>query len=237
VVFTAGDNAYNSGSATEFNTCYGPTWGRQKDRTRPVPGNHEYGTANASGYFNYFGPVAGQPGQGWYSYNLGAWHVIVLNSNCSSVGGCQSGSAQEKWLRADLAASGAPCTVAMWHHPRFNSGTSHGNDTEVGPLWNALYDAGADVVVDGHEHVYERFAPQRPDGTADPAHGIREITVGTGGAGSYTFGTPQPNSLVRSAPNGVLKLTLRAGSYDWNFIPVAGQTFTDSGSADCHGRP
>jgi hypothetical protein len=236
-VFTAGDNAYDSGSASEFASCYAPTWGSQKDRTRPAPGNHEYETPNAAGYFNYFGPVAGTPGQGWYSYNLGTWHVVVLNSNCSSVGGCGPGSPQEQWLRAELAASSAQCTVAIWHHPRFNSGTVHGNDAAVGPLWNALYDNGAELVIDGHEHVYERFAPQRPDGTADPAFGIRQITAGTGGAATYTFGAAQPDSQVRAAPNGVLKLTLRPGGYDWNFIPVAGQTFTDSGSGTCHDKP
>ena len=237
VVFTTGDNVYSSGTVSEFSNCYGPTWGRHKDRTRPVPGNHDYGTSGASGYFNYFGPVAGQAGKGWYSYDLGAWHVVVLNSNCSSIGGCGAGSAQEQWLRADLAASRAQCTVAMWHHPRFSSGSTHGNNTAVGPLWDALYDYGADLVVNGHEHVYERFGPQRPDATADKASGIRQITVGTGGAGSYAFRTAQPNSEVRGAPNGVLKLTLRANSYDWNFLPVAGQTFSDSGSGSCHGRP
>ncbi|HVW33425.1 MAG TPA: metallophosphoesterase, partial [Acidimicrobiia bacterium] len=237
VVFTAGDNAYSSGSASEYKNCYDATWGSQKYRTRPSPGNHEYNTTGAAGYFGYFGAVAGQPGQGWYSYDLGAWHVVVLNSNCSSVGGCQAGSAQEKWLRADLAASPAACTVAIWHHPRFNSGKVHGNDTAVGPLWDDLYANGADLVLSGHEHVYERFAPQTPSGVADPAHGIRQFTVGTGGGGAYTFGTIQPNSEKRAAPNGVLQLTLRATGYDWNFIPVAGQTFTDSGTGACHGKP
>lgn len=238
VVFTAGDNAYGNGTASEFSNCYGPTWGRHKDRTRPAPGNHDYGTSGGSGYFNYFGPVVGSPGQGWYSYDLGAWHVIVLNSNCSSVGGCGAGSPQEQWLRADLAASSARCTVAIWHHPRFNSGRAHGNNTAVGPLWNALYDFGAELVVNGHEHLYERFAPQRPDGTADNAFGIREIIAGAGGNSLYQLGSPKPNSQVRNnTTNGVLKLTLRADGYDFNFIPVAGKTFTDSGSGTCHDRP
>ncbi|HET9773083.1 MAG TPA: metallophosphoesterase [Acidimicrobiia bacterium] len=239
VVWTAGDNVYNSGSPTEFATCYGPTWGRHKDRTRPAPGNHEYGTANASGYFNYFGPVAGQPGKGWYSYDIGAWHVVVLNSHCGSVGGCGAGSAQEQWLRADLAASQARCTVAIWHHPRFNSGNSHGNNTAVGPLWTALYQYGAELILNGHEHVYERFAPQRPDQVADSTFGIRQFTVGTGGAGAYAFaGTAQPNSQRRSTgANGVLKMTLRAGGYDWQFLPIAGHTFADTGSGTCHDRP
>jgi hypothetical protein len=238
VVFTAGDNAYINGSPTEFSNCYGPTWGRSKDRLRPAPGNHEYGTSGASGYFNYFGSVVGTPGKGWYSYDLGGWHVVVLNSNCSSVGGCGAGSAQEQWLRADLAASAAQCTVAIWHHPRFNSGSTHGNNTEVAPLWSALYSFGAELVVNGHEHVYERFAPQRPDGTADAAFGIREIIAGTGGNSLYQFGPAQPSSQVRNnTTNGILKLTLRPDGYDFNFIPVAGKTFSDSGSGTCHGRP
>ncbi|HEY4411079.1 MAG TPA: metallophosphoesterase, partial [Acidimicrobiia bacterium] len=221
-----------------FSNCFGPTWGADKDRLRPAPGNHEYGTANASGYFNYFGSAVGQPGQGWYSYNLGAWHVVVLNSNCASVGGCNAGSAQEQWLKADLAASSSRCTVAIWHHPRFDSGTSHGNDTEVGPLWNDLYAGGAELVVNGHEHLYERFGPQRPDATADPTFGIREFIVGTGGNSLYQFGSPQPNSQVRNnTTNGVLKLTLRPVGYDFSFLPVAGRTFTDSGSGTCHDKP
>ncbi len=239
VVYTTGDNVYNDGTATEFKNCYAPTWGRHKDRTRPVPGNHDYNTAGASGYYGYFGAAAGQAGKGWYSYDLGAWHVVVLNSNCSSIGGCGAGSAQEQWLRADLAASSARCTVAMWHHPRFNSGRTHGNNMEVAPLWSALYDYGADVILNGHVHVYERFAPQTPDARADSAHGIRQFTVGTGGASGYAFETtPQPNSEVRrTGTDGVLKLTLRADGYDFNFLAVAGQTFSDSGSGTCHGRP
>jgi hypothetical protein len=238
VVFTTGDAVYETGSASDFATCYNPTWGRHKDRTRPAPGNHEYGTTDASGYFNYFGSAAGQIGKGWYSYNLGAWHVVVLNSNCAIIGGCADGSPQVTWLKADLAASSAACTVAMWHHPRFNSGASHGNDPEVQPLWDTLYQNGADLILNGHEHVYERFAPQNPQQKADGALGIRQFTVGTGGAGSYSFKTTlQPNSERRGTPNGVLKLTLRANGYDWNFLPIAGQSFSDSGSGACHGRP
>ena len=238
VVFTTGDNVYETGSASDYATCYDPTWGRQKDRTRPVPGNHEYGTTNASGYFNYFGPAAGEMGKGYYSYNLGAWHVVVLNSNCASIGGCADGSPQLNWLKGDLAASPAACTVALWHHPRFNSGASHGNDTEVQPLWDTLYQNGADLILNGHEHVYERFAPQNPQQKADSAFGIRQFTLGTGGAGSYSFKTTvQPNSERRGTPNGVLNLTLRASGYDWNFLPIEGQSFSDTGSGACHGRP
>jgi acid phosphatase type 7 len=237
-VFTTGDNVYESGTAAQYSNCYDPTWGRHKDRTRPVPGNHEYGTTGAAGYFNYFGSAAGQAGKGWYSYNLGAWHVVVLNSNCALIGGCGAGSPQNDWLRADLAASPAGCTVALWHHPRFNSGAGHGNNTEVAPLWDALYQYGAELILNGHEHIYERFAPQRPNATADNAFGIREFVVGTGGAGSYSFKTTaQANSERRATPNGLLNLTLRANGYDWNFLPTDATPFSDSGSGACHGRP
>jgi hypothetical protein len=237
-VFTTGDNVYETGSASDFANCYNPTWGRHKDRTRPVPGNHEYGTTNATGYFGYFGAAAGEIGKGWYSYDLGAWHVVVLNSNCASIGGCAEGSPQLTWLKADLAASSAACTVAMWHHPRFNSGASHGNAPETQPFWDVLYQNGADLILNGHEHVYERFAPQNPQQKADSAFGLRQFTLGTGGAGSYSFKTTlQPNSDRRGTPNGVLKLTLRSSGYDWNFLPIEGQTFADTGSGACHGRP
>jgi len=237
-VVTLGDAVYDSGTATEFANCYNPTWGRFKARTTPAPGNHEYVTSGASGYFNYFGSAAGDPTQGWYDYRLGAWHVIVLNSNCAKVGGCGAGSPEEQWLRNVLATSEAECTIAVWHHPRFSSGTTHGSNTEMGAFWQALYDYGADVVLNGHEHLYERFGMQAPDGTADAVYGLREITSGTGGRSSYAFGgTPLPNSDVRGRPYGVLKMILRDTSYSWEFTPVAGQTFTDSGSSSCHGAP
>jgi hypothetical protein len=235
-VITLGDNAYSSGTATEYTNCYGPSWGRHLARTRPSPGNHEYNTLDASGYFGYFGSAAGDPTKGYYSYDVGAWHIIVLNSNssCTTIS-CAAGSAQDTWLRADLAAHGNVCTLAYWHHPRFNSGASHGNNTAVATFWDALYQYGADVILNGHEHVYERFAPQTPAAVADPAAGIRQFTVGTGGASHYTFGTIQPNSEVRNGTAyGVLKLTLHATSYDWQFVPVAGATFTDSGTGSCH---
>jgi hypothetical protein len=235
-VFTLGDDAYPNGSATDFANCYGPTWGRHKARTMPAPGNHEYQTAGAAGYFGYFGSAAGDPTQGYYSYNLGDWHIVVLNSNsdCTTIS-CSASSAQVQWLVADLAANPKTCTLAYWHHPRFNSGSGHGNDLNVAPFWTALYNAGADVILNGHEHVYERFAPQTPNAVASAA-GIRQFTVGTGGASEYAFKpTPEPNSEVRNdKTQGVLKLTLNATSYDWQFIPVAGATFTDSGSASCH---
>jgi hypothetical protein len=235
-VFTLGDNAYPNGSTTDYTNCYDGSWGRHKARTRPSPGNHEYQTANASGYFSYFGSSAGTQGQGYYSYDLGDWHIIVLNSNseCTTIS-CAAGSAQEQWLRQDLIANTKSCTLAYWHHPRFNSGAAHGNSTAVAPFWDALYQYNAEIVLNGHEHVYERFAPQTPNAVADPARGIREFIVGTGGASLYTFGTTKPNSEIRNnTASGVLKLTLRAGGYDWEFVPAGGATFTDSGSGTCH---
>ena len=209
-VFTLGDNAYPDGTASQFTNCYAPTWGRHKNRTRPSPGNHDYHTSGASGYYNYFGSAAGDPNKGYYSYNLGAWHIIALNSEISH----SAGSAQEKWLRSDLAANSSVCTLAYWHKPRFSSG-QHGNITSTQALWQALYDYGADVVLGGHDHTYERFAPQNPNGQADSNRGIREFVVGTGGAGLYPFPNIQPNSQVRNNTTyGVLKLTLHSTSYN-----------------------
>ena len=233
-VFTLGDNAYGDGSAENYASCYAPTWGRHRDRTRPVPGNHDYNTPGASGYFNYFGPSVGDPSQGYYSYDLGTWHIIALNSNCEDIGGCGDNSAQVAWLRADLAAHPAQCTLAYEHHPRFSS-SKHGNDDELQPIWTVLYDNGADVVLSGHDHVYERFAPQDPTGQSDPDRGIRQFVVGTGGAGLYEFKDIKPNSEVQNnETHGVLKMTLEPGSYTWEFVPVAGSSFTDSGTAPCH---
>lgn len=241
-VATLGDNAYSAGSKPEFANCYDPTWGAEKERTRPAPGNHEYGTRGARGYFGYFGSSAGSARTGYYSYDLGAWHIVVLNSNCKEVGGCEADSPQGRWLRQDLAAHPTACTLAYWHHPLFSSGTKHGGDATMQPFWQALYDAGADVVLSSHEHNYERFAPQAPDGTPDRKRGIREFVVGTGGAGHYPFGQPLPTSERRNADTfGVLALTLRPRGYDWEFVPVdAGiesrgpRAFTDTGSARCH---
>ncbi len=233
-VFTTGDNAYESGTAAAFDNCYGPTWGRHKARTKPTVGNDEYETAGASGYYNYFGSAAGSPSKGYYSYNRGDWHVVALNSMCEKVGGCGATSPMVTWLKNDLAANPKQCTLAYFHHPLFSSG-NNGNQTKMRQTWEALYTANADVVVGGHDHVYERFAPQRPDGTLDTARGIREFVVGTGGASLSTFGTIKPNSQVRNRhTHGVLKLTLRPSSYDWRFVPVAGQSFTDSGTTSCH---
>lgn len=236
-VFTLGDNVYPGGTWKQFMACYGPTWGRFKSRTRPAIGNHDYRTKGADGYWDYFGSAAGPRGKGWYSYNVGAWHVVVLNAVCGKVG-CDKGSEQERWLREDLAAHQNQCTLAYWHQPRFVSDQKHRAYPEVGPFWDALYDHGAELVLGGHAHFYERFAPQTPSGKADPAHGIRQIVVGTGGAHPYPVGSARPNSQVRQANTfGALKLTLNSGSYDWQFIPVKGESFRDSGHGSCHGRP
>jgi acid phosphatase type 7 len=233
-VFTLGDNAYELGTSSEFRRCYDPSWGRQLDRTRPVAGNHDYLTKNAAGYFGYYGAAAGDPMTGWYAYDIGAWRVYVLNSNCALVGGCKVGSAQEQWLRGDLAANPRECVLAMWHHPRFSSGM-HGNDAITGDLWTDLYDAGAELVLNGHDHDYERFGPQTPGGRADPARGIVEMVVGTGGRSHYAFETIRANSLVRDDTTyGVLRLVLSSGGWSFEFLPVPGGTFTDSGSAACH---
>jgi hypothetical protein len=231
-VFTAGDNAYPDGTSSEYANCYDPTWGRHKARTRPSPGNHEYHTSGAAGYFDYFGSSAGSRGQGYYSYDLGEWHIIALNSNISM----SAGSAQEQWLRADLEANTKGCTIAYWHHPRFSSGTVHGSLSATQPLWEALYDFDAEIVISGHEHNYERFKPQTPSGGLDEVNGIREFVVGTGGVSHYNDeGTALPNSEVFNGTTwGVLQLTLGPGTYTWEFVPVAGQTFTDAGSGTCH---
>src|SRR5918994_7993957 len=235
-VATFGDNAYPRGTHANFAECYEPSWGQFKARTRPSPGNHE--TGGASAYFDYFGAVAGDPDKGYYSYDLGSWHVISLNSNCSSVvGGCAAGSPQEQWLKADLAANSNACTLAYWHHPRFSSGM-HGDHASVAPFWDALYQAGADVVLNGHDHDYERFAPQNPSGQADPTQGISEFVVGTGGAELRNFGSIKDNSEFRvEQKNGVLKMTLRPDGYDWQFLTAPVGAVEDTGSARCHGAP
>ena len=229
-----GDTAYDAGTAAEFARCYAPSWGRHKGRTRPAPGNHEYETPGAAAYFAYFGAAAGEAGTGYYSYDLGGWHLVALNSNCAQAGGCQAGSPQERWLRADLAAHPTACALAYWHHPRFSSGP-HGGDGALEPLWQALYEAGAEVVLVGHDHLYERFAPQDPRGGADPARGIRQFTVGTGGKSHSRVVRNAANSEVANSDTfGVLRLTLRPAGYAWEFVPVAGGRFTDAGAGACH---
>ncbi len=234
VLITLGDNAYDNGTATEFANCYHPTWGRHKARTFPSPGNHDYNTPNATGYYGYFGARAGDPTKGYYSFDIGAWHLIALNSNCAAIGGCGVSSPQYNWLVADLTAHTRPCTLAYWHHPRFSSG-AHGNNATYAAFWQALYAAGADVVLNGHDHNYERFAPQDPNANADLTNGIHAFVVGTGGALLRGFNTPVANSEMRDSSTwGILKLTLHATSYDWQFVPVAGGAFSDSGSGICH---
>jgi len=240
-VLALGDLQYDCGGAQAFAASYGPTWGRLNAITHPVPGNQEYNTSGtdcpatgtALGYFQYFGSAAGTLGQGWYSFDLGSWHIIALNANCDLVAGCGKGSPQYAWLQKDLASSNATCTLAFWHQPRFSSG-SHNNDGQMDDAWKALYAAHADVVLNGHDHLYERFAPQDPNQNADPG-GITEFIVGTGGDDHGSFDTSiEPNSQIRDATSfGVLEMTLHPKGYDWQFVPTAGGTFTDQGSASC----
>lgn len=232
-IFTLGDNVYPSGTLEQFHECYEPSWGRLKARTRPAPGNHDYATGGARGYYEYFGASAGEPGKGYYSYDLGAWHVIVLNSEIDT----GANSAQLRWLRDDLAGHPAPCTAAIIHRPLFSSGP-HGADGsgEVSrPLWDVLYENNADLILSGHDHDYERFAPQNPQGERDAARGIRQFVVGTGGASPYVFDAPKPNSEKRIAgPFGVLQLTLHPKGYDWEFVSILPLLFKDSGAGTCH---
>jgi acid phosphatase type 7 len=242
-VLTLGDNQYETASLSSFKKAFDPTWGRFKAIMRPGAGNHEYYTSGAAGYFDYFNGIgnqtglAGKRGQGYYSFDVGTWHLISLNTNdgCRIVT-CGAGSAQEQWLRADLASHPAVCTLAYWHAPRFSSGYS-GNNTFTSALWQDLYNSGADVVLSGHSHNYERFAPQNGSGGLDRSRGIREFVVGTGGAFFTALSSsPKPNSEVRQNNTfGVLQLTLHLASYDWKFFPVSGKTYTDSGTGACHG--
>ena len=239
-VAALGDNAYPASEADLgiFTSCYASTWGRAKARTRPAIGNHEYDIPAAAAYFDYFGAAAGARGKGWYSYDLASWHIVVLNGECANVG-CAAGSEQERWLRADLARSATSCTLAYWHTPRFSSGKNGTLDpvpsAALGDVWRALYAAGVDVVLNGHDHDYERFAPQTPEGLRDDARGIREFVVGTGGSGLSDFLAVLPTSEVRESQTyGVLRLTLRVGGYAWRFLPIAGASFADSGSSLCH---
>jgi hypothetical protein len=234
-ILVAGDLAYDDGTLDEFEACYDPTWGRHKSRTYPSPGNHEYHSDGAEGYFAYFGNRAGRSDEGWYSFDLGTWHIVSLNSNCGEIGGCDRDSPQGEWLAQDLAANATACTLAFWHHPRFNSGDHHGSDDDLADFWAILDEHDADVILSGHEHLYERFGLQDADGDADP-DGIRQFTVGMGGRSHYEFGTPLPNSQKRNGDTyGVLKLTLRPTGYDWEFVPVEGASFSDTGSDDCVG--
>jgi hypothetical protein len=234
-VFIAGDIAYTEGTAEQFRACYDPVWGRHKARTRPSPGNHEYGSASAAPYFAYFGPNAGPNGLGYYRYHKGSWLVLSLNSNTE--GGERM--AQLEWLRRELATQISDCTVAYFHHPLFSSGP-HGTVPAmpvVSDFWRELYAAGADVVITGHEHFYERFAPQNPDGAPDPRFGLRQFIVGTGGAPMTQPVRRVPNSETVVLTFGLLRLTLDAQSYRWDFLSVDGGAIRDSGTGSCHGRP
>lgn len=234
-VITLGDNAYEHGALDEFTRCYGPSWGRHRSRTYPAAGNHEYLTWNAEGYFSYYGAAAGPRGSGYYSYEAGAWHVVVLNSHCVAVGGCGAGSRQERWLYDDLAAHPTRCTLAYWHEPLFTSKSTNPPNLAMRDIWRTLQDAGVDLVLSGHNHHYERFAPLDLNGQRDDARGIREFIVGTGGAPLRPIGARARHSeIVNHDTHGVLKLTLYADSYVWEFVPVEGRTFRDSGRAACH---
>jgi len=229
-VFTTGDNAYPNGTRGQFATCYDPAWGRHRARTRPTAGNHDYRVPGAASYFEYFGAAAAGRGKGWYAYDLGGWRIYALNSNVAA----GAGSEQETWLRADLAARPRRCVLAYWHHARFSSGPHH-TSTRAAALFQALYDAAADVVVTGHDHDYERFAPLAPDGTPNAARGVRQFVVGTGGGGLYEFGSVERGSEFRyNAGWGVLKLTLYPRGYAWQFLGVDGARVIDSGSGACH---
>ena len=233
-VFTLGDNAYPEGTSEQFRECYDPTWGKYKRRTKPAAGNHDYLTSEARPYFDYFGRKAGKAGRGYYSYDRGSWHIVALNSNCEEVGGCGARSRQVRWLRRDLRKHRVRCTLAYFHHPLFSSG-EHGNVPMMRRFWRILFRANADVVVNGHDHDYERFAPQGPSGARRQKRGIREFVVGTGGAERRPFRAIKRHSQARNArTSGVLKLKLSSGSYRWRFVPIAGRSYTDSGKDRCH---
>lgn len=233
-VFTTGDNAFPDGTDSAYATYYANTWGRFLSRTRPVLGNHDYYDSDAKGSFDFFGDRLGTRGLGYYSYDLGSWHIIVLNDK----GGTGIDATQTQWLMADLAAhTSQRCTIAMWHVPLFTSSNTPGwtVNPDHKPIWDVLYSAGVDIVLNGQQHNYERFTPMNPNGDLDPDNGIRQFNVGTGGESTDNFTVAiHPHSEVRGTVFGVLKLTLKAGRYDWAFVPIAGDSFSDSGSGSCH---
>jgi calcineurin-like phosphoesterase family protein len=228
-VFAPGDLAYPTGSARDFSACYEPTWGRVKHRTRPAPGNHDYETQQGAPYYAYFGDNAGPSGHGYYSYREGAWLILSLNSNIPA----SENSPQAQWVRATLASNPGSCTLAYWHHPLFSSGPN-GDNGQMRDIWRILQQAGTDVVISGHDHFYERFAPQDAGGRPDPQNGIRQFIVGTGGSHLYAPKTLRANSEVIGSTHGVLKLTLKADSYEWQFVSIPGKPFTDFGTGQCH---
>jgi hypothetical protein len=231
-IFTAGDNVQDEGKAWEYKNCFDPTWGQFKERIHPVPGNHDLMTDNGKAYYEYFGKAAGQPGKGYYSYTLGSWHLVGLNGNCDEIA-CGKGSTQLNWLKEDLANSAQKCTLLYWHHPYFGSGSS-GGYAPVSQFWKAAYKAGAEIVVNGHNHDYERFAPQDEDGNFTPQGGLREFVVGTGGAALHKWGKIKDNSEVRlNTSLGIIVFVLYPDRYEWQFIPVDPQQAGDSGSGFC----
>jgi len=232
-VLLAGDLQYDHGTSKEFAGAFDPSWGRLRSIIHPAAGNHEYDTNGAAPYFDYFGAAAGPRDRGWYSLDLGAWHVIALNSNCDEIGGCGEGSTQLAWLRADLAKHRNQCVMAYWHHPRW-SHAKHGDSARVAPFISALYDAGAEVVLVGHDHDYQRFEPRSPDGAHDPARGIRQFVIGMGGRDLYSIHSTEGLEAHTDKSFGVLSMTLRPDGYDWQFVPAAGGTYSDHGSASCH---
>ena len=235
-VFTLGDNVYTYGTAAEFRNCYDPTWGKYKNRTKPTAGNHDYYTAGAKPYFDYFGRLAGRPTRGYYAYDRGAWHIVALNSNCKKVGGCGRRSTQGRWLRTNLANHRTKCTLAYFHHPLYSTGIGTPT-TNVKPFWRILYNHNADVILSGHAHRYERYAPITPGGRVNRESGIRQFIVGTGGnsGGDETDFDQAPGvRVVKLGTPGVLKLDLGADFYTWEFVPIAGRTFSDSGTNTCH---
>jgi hypothetical protein len=223
-VFTLGDNVYSSGTSSEYKNCYAPTWGAWKSRTKPVPGNHEYQTSGASGYYNYFGVPQ------YYAYNAGSWRIYAMNSEIDA----SATSAQAQWLKKDLAANPRKCVMAYWHRPRWSSGSDHGNDSKTQALWSILYDAKAELVLSGHSHNYERFAPMNKSGGAVSA-GLQQFVVGTGGTGHDGFSSIHSASRARNSNTyGVIRLFLTPTSYSWRFLPISGQSYSDTGTINCH---
>ena len=232
-VAALGDLVYPTGKLETYKNCYGPNWGQFLKQTKAAIGNHDYAGGTSQGYAAYFGAAAGPNPEHYYSYNLGKWHVIVLNSNCWAVGGCETGSKQYKWLQADLEKNPNDCTLAYWHHPRFSSAL-HGNNNFMQDVWALLANSGVELVLNGHDHDYERFAPLNANGKPSEK-GTREFVVGTGGKNEYPFLITKAGSQIRKTNVfGVLELKLKTSSYDWRFVPVAGKTFTDAGSTHCH---
>lgn len=232
-IFTAGDNSNEDGFMYQYQKCFEPSWGRLMNRLHPVPGNHDYYGDDGKSYYEYFGERAGPPGKGYYSYDLGAWHIVALNSNCDYVS-CRPDSAQLKWLREDLEANKTQCTLAYWHDPMVGSAL-HDYYYGVLPFWEALYDYGAEIIVNGHNHIFEVFSPQNPELKPDLENGIAQFIVGTGGASHYSFTDIKPNSIIRDNTSfGIIKFKLFENQYEWEFIPVAEGDFTSTGSGLCH---